>query len=522
MPAYTNFLNLTLPALSEFFDSWNEPMNQNFESIDDWTEDLYKGLSTTGSSSLWATLRGNKASLVERLAVSIDDDGNINVSSSQPFLDMQTSAYYTDPAAPFTSPRDRLNDGDRQSYEAGQPFANGRFVPTGESGPTAGQAFPHAELDAGIALRSADFGAKTNGPISSPQRPWAPGLILGGESTFITGIDIGQIQLNAASSPAIFNIDGYAFRLRETLILDYNLIAPANNEFVWIYVERAEAGYSDTNFRFKTPGPDSPAAQDLRKMKTGSGTTGISDGEPTNVYVSATGGLDTLPFQVKEGDILRILTGADAGDYVIDALDGTTPDLKFTIKGLFKVGGLTANYEIIDNAMPVIGAVVPTVNPLEEYGVPPYVAGRVYIGRVKHNTGGAPGLSDITTFAKGGVYDSGWVIGTTTDFAHELGTIPSRVEIWVRQDETTPAHKPLVQRQVLTDFTLAEGTPNVPTKNLSDVLMPSLWHYADERDIKVGLKNGTDESPEALFTDFTGAATDILAANGEIRVVAWR
>jgi hypothetical protein len=517
MPAYTNFLKLTLPALSEFNDSWNEPMNQNFEDLDDWTQDLYKGLSTTGASSLWATLRGNKASLVERLAVSIDDDGNINVSTSQPFLDMQTSAYYTDPASPFTTPRDRLNDGDRQTYEAGLPFANGRFVPTGESGPTAGQAFPHAELDAGIALRSADFGAETNGPISSPQRPWAPGLILGGEATFITGIGIGQIQLNAASLPAIFNIDGYAFRLRETLILDYNLIAPGNNEFVWIYVERAEAGYADTNFRFKTPGPDPAVAQDLRKMKTGSGTTTLP-----STYVVA-GGLDTLPFQVKEGDTLRILTGGDKGDYVIDALDGGTPDTKLTIKGIFKVGGLTANYEIIDNAMPVIGAVVPLVNPLQEYGVPPYVAGRVYIGRVKHNTGGAPGAPDITTFAKGGVYDSGWLVGTTTDFAHELGTIPSRVEIWVRVDETTPAHKPLVQRQIQTSGgPLVEGTPNTTTYNLSDVLLPSLWHYADERDIKVGLKNGTTESPEALFTDFTGAATDILAANGEIRVVAWR
>lgn len=517
MPAYTNFLKLTLPALSEFVDSWNEPMNQNFEDIDDWTEDLYKGLVSTGASSLWASLRGNKASLAARLDVSIDIDGNINVSSSQPFLDMQTSAYYTDPADPFTTPRDRLNDGDRQTYEAGLPFANGRFVPTGESGPTAGQAFPHAELDSGIALRSADFGAKTDGPISSPQVPWAPGLILGGEATFITGIGIGQVQLNAASAPAIFNIDGYTFRLRESLLFDYSLIAPSNNDFVWIYVERAEAGYTDTNFKFSEPG-GTPVAQDLRKMKTGSGTT-----TAPSTYVSATGGLDTLPFQVKEGDTLRILTGADKGDYVIDALDGGLPDTKFTIKGQFKVGGTTADYEIIDNAMPVIGAEVPTVNPQQEYGVPSYSPGRVYIGRVKHNTGGAPGAPDIVTFAKGGVFDSGWKVGTTTDFAHELGTIPSRVEIWVRADSTSPAHKPLVQRQIQTaGGPLVEGTPNTTTYNLSDILLPSLWHYADERDIKVGLKNGTDESAEALFTDFTGAATDVLAANGEIRVVAWR
>jgi hypothetical protein len=517
MPSFTDFLKLSLPALSEFTDSWNEPMNQNFEDIDNWTEDLYKGLSTTGASSLWASLRGNTASLVARLAVSIDNDGNINVSTSQPFLDMQTSAYYTDPADVFTTPRDRLNDGDRRNYEAGQPFPNGRFVPTDESGPSAG--YPHAELDAGIAIRSADFGAKALVPVSSPQKPWAPGLILGGSSTFINPAGIGMVDILAAS-PAIFNIDGYVFRLRDNIRFDYNGISPNPSEYVWIYVDRAEAGYANADFKFSEP-TGTPIARDLRVIKSGSGTTTIVPNDTNTFSASGSPGFDSEPFKVKEGDTLRILTGGDAGDYVIDALDGATPDDKLTIKGKFKVGNLTAGFEIIDNAMPSIGAVVPTANPTESYALPDYVAGRVYIGRVLHNAGGNP--TEAVTFAKAGVYDSGWLVGTTTDFPHELGAIPSRIEISVRADSTAPAQKPLVLRQIQTaGGPLVEGAPNTTTYNLSNLLLPSLWQYADERNIKVGLVNQTDESTIALFTDFTGAPADVAALNGQIRIVAWR
>ena len=60
MPQYSSFLNLTLPELNEFVDSWNEPINQNFEDIDDWVKDLHDNLVATGTGSVWASLRGSQ------------------------------------------------------------------------------------------------------------------------------------------------------------------------------------------------------------------------------------------------------------------------------------------------------------------------------------------------------------------------------------------------------------------------------------------------------------------------------
>ena len=69
MPAFTDFLNLSLPAFGEFVDSWNEPANQNFEDIDNWTEELHDNLVSGGTGSTWAALRGTLNSLAERLDV---------------------------------------------------------------------------------------------------------------------------------------------------------------------------------------------------------------------------------------------------------------------------------------------------------------------------------------------------------------------------------------------------------------------------------------------------------------------
>ena len=524
MPSYTNFLNLSLPALSEFVDSWNEPLNQNFEDIDDWMEDLHASLVGAGVGSTWASLRGNLANLADRL-VSIDADGNIDVSSSADILDMSTSAYHGQTSPP--SPRDRLNRGDEEVYAANQPFANGRFTPTGSGGPAAGEAFPHADLDAGMAIRSADFSGLSPVAPFGPPVPWAPGLILGGADPFITATaNAGEVQLNGLSSPAIFNIDGYVFRFREDLIFDYsNIDRLAINNYVWLYVDRAEANYGDSTFLYKAPGPNVAVARDLRilkeKITSPDGITAVS------TFSSAAGTFDSAPGSVKEGDILRIPSGSAAGDYVIDVLDGSTPNTKFTIKGIFKadLGGVP--YQIIDNSMPNFGAVIADSNPALPESLPPSVAGRVYIGRVLHLNGVPP--SPRVTFARGGVWDSGWLPAATLtfpkDFAHALGANPSRVEVWVRETGApADAYKPLVLRQVVTNLSATPTTGPGDVEKVS-FLLPSIALRSDELRVKVDLLNASVDplSPVALFTKNPSTApSDIVAADGDIRVIAWR
>ena len=79
MPKQTNFLNLILPEKNEFVDSWNEPVNQNSEDLDNFLEDLHDSLVAVSSTSTWAALRGSLDSLAERLNVSINADGTIDI-----------------------------------------------------------------------------------------------------------------------------------------------------------------------------------------------------------------------------------------------------------------------------------------------------------------------------------------------------------------------------------------------------------------------------------------------------------
>jgi hypothetical protein len=514
MASTTTFMGFTLPALNEFVDSWNEPVNQNFEDLDDWLDDLYNGLIAGGGSSIWSALKGSAASLSARLDVSILANGTLNVSNSPDIVDMSTSST----RGKFTNPRDRLNDGDEEIYAAGQPATDGRFVAMAQAGPTAG--FPPEGLDSGIALRSADFGLGATVPISSPRKPWAPGLVTGGATPLLAAQDIGVVRIDASTRPAIFNIDGYIFRLREIFDFDWNLLSPGELDWVWIYVERIGTEYgaaSGLNFKYDGVG-GTPAVKDLRRLQSGTGD-GIT---ATSQFDAASGLFQTkLLGKVKEGHILVIESGTAAGNYVIDSVSSDTVLL---IKGFFKadVGG--ANWHILDNSMPNIGAVVTDTDPMT---LPPTEDGRVYIGRAQHRGADVP--LNLITFTKGGVFDSGWMDADAGgDFpfevVHNLGALPTHVDVWMRLSLTDNIYEPKVQRQVLTNFDEGDTTVDAGDAKKATLLMPSVrvhcGHKAVSFDdvVTVELLNASTDpaNPAALFTDSGG--TD--RAVGKMRVIA--
>lgn len=495
MPKFTDFLKLTLGEFKEFVNSWHKPVNQNFEKIDDWTQDVYNALVGSGSSSDFADLIGSKASLAERLAVSINEDGTLDPTNSPDILNMSTSAY----TGAFTSPRDRLDDGDGHLFDARQPFAGGRFAPLPAAGPSA--SYPGEDLDSGIALRTRGFSSH---PLRSPNVPWAPGLVTGGATPLMSGLGIGQVRITADSPAAVFNIDGYAFRIREIIDLDWTVLSPSNGDWVWIFVERTEGQYGSSSYKYTAPGGGTAAAKDLRRLQSG------SDGVTSNsTFSSASALFNTKPLgKVRPGDLLVITSGAAAGSYVIDALDGTTPDTKFTIKGKFKSNITGASWYVLDNAHPNIGAVVTAVDTL-----PAFAVGRVYIGRAVHNSAGAP--TDLVTFRAGGVYDSGWItVDTTTDFplalTHNLGAVPTDLEVWCRAssaaDEIYPAQ---VLRTIVTD-TAGPST--------ADFMVPALRIRSSDLEATLTLQNASTVplKPAAVFTDSAG--TDYTSC--QIRVIA--
>lgn len=528
MPDYTAFLNLTLAELNEFVDSWNEPLNQNFEDLDAWLQELHDNLvgvgATAGTGTTWATLRGNLDSLAERINLVIDDDGKIDISSSADVLDMATSAV----RGVYSAPRDRLDAMDLEVYDVRLPVVGGRFTPPLGGSPVAG--FPPENLEAGIAIRGHDFGVKSGvGEADSTpiRQPWAPGLVWGGASPFLiaTG-NPNQIVINSTGSPALFNIDGYIFRIREGILLDYSAFLTGGTDYVWVFVERDNYNAS-ADYKYSEVG-GTPVQKDLRQRKSGTGTGNIGGTPVLNEFsVSSGGTFDTAPWTVKEGDILVITSGGDCqGSYVIDALDGSTPNSKLTIKGKFYGTGSSVNWYIYDAMMPNIGVEQAATNPNLLTSKPPLADGRVYIGLIKQNGGSPP--STILTFAKNGVYDSGWITGLNAgsfpaplNREHALGCLPSSVELWVREDATTPVFRPLVRRQLVTKMN-ESNFPNPVAGDANDAYfwVPSMHYHCTETEINVYLENQSTDPAlgPSLFTD----ESNTEKTSGELRIIVRR
>lgn len=489
MASKTDFLKLTLPAFNEFIDSWGDTLNQNLEDIDDWMSSLHAALVTTGGTDNWSELTGNLSTLATRLAGAIDDDGNLIGTAA---LGAIEDANYRGNA--FADATERLDSSDSELYEAGAPFTGTRNV---AGVPAAG--FPRTRIEDASAAQSRLLATNSAEFMLSPGAPFATaqGLVTGGSEPFISLPSLGEFQLGVSGAPAIFNIDGYLFRLRESLKVDYSVLSPSNNEWIWFYVDRD--GYDTLGFAYSDPA-GSPATKDLRKLRSGT-STGTKSGSTFTVTGET---FDSAPYEVKAGDLLTILSETPPTSYVVASVDGPT---QLTIEGVFRTSVGAANWEITDRSIPNIGAVIPTLNSTQSWARPDFVEGRAYIGRYQYNVG------NLSNFMRGGVYDSGWsTINNTGDFpkifTHSLGVIPSRVEMWVRQSESDPAYRPIVRRQIQVD--------NTPT--LSTLLLPSMQPKLTEQLVTLYLVNDSLGN-ESLATDSAGSE---LTFPAELRFIAWR
>lgn len=502
MATKTDFLRLTLPALHEFLNSWHTVVNNNFETIDDWTSDLYQSMVGTSDTSTWASLRGSFNSLAERLATAINNDGSINLADSPDILALATSDFDGDAASPVA----RFAALDRSLFDARPGLTGSRFDVAVVAGTSEGS------LVSLLALLHRDYGFDSTHPLGSPSRPAVAGLNYGAASLLSATGSPQQVFFMAGSTPAIFQIDGYLFRVREQINLDFSNVSVLTSDYIWYYVERVEANYNSANFLY-AGASGSPVQKDLRKLQTGAvaGSATCSG----NVLTCAGATFNTSVIgKVKPGDILVVTSGAATGSYAIDALDGTTPDVKLTVRGTFRADvTIGTNWYILDQWHPNIGC----EKVADAVTLPPYVAGRVYIGRSSLDGSKVP--TNVVTFAKNGVYDSGWTAATAATyeggwqaFAHNLGVVPSRIDIHFRKGASDPQiYDPLVVRTVVTD-TSGPVTATFPMKSIrsrADFLNLNL------RSLTVST---SPSKAAAFFTDDSG--TDISSA--EIRVIARR
>lgn len=481
MPGKTTYLQLVLPELNEFLNSWHTPVNQNMEDIDDWMSDLYQSLVGASSSSTWAGIRGSMDSLAERLDVSINADGTVDLSSAEEIQNLATSR--VDGAQ--ASIDERFAFSDLENYAARPGFSSDRFSTGSVTIPTASGDYPRAKFEVGTAWRARDFGAGSGNPLGSPRKPWAPGLV-SGNPTLFNPVANGVIELQGGTTPAIFNIDGYLFRIREDITLDLsNLSGIADGNYVWLFVERRD--YDNSTYIYAS------GAKDLRRLQEGS-----ADGSTSGSTFSSPSATFTTPpiGAVKPGDLLVIDSGTAAGEYVVDVVDSAT---QLTIKGEFPANVSGLDWHVQDDNHPNFGGV-----PVSGAStMPSYVEGRVYIGRCLYpNSSSYP--SDVITFPANGVYDTGWVTAAASGVLtapwvsnHNLGTVPSQIEVWVRESSGTTIYQPMLER----------------TLDSTDVSVPSLKAQATLTTVTIrAIDSG------ALFTVPGGADN----TDGDIRVIVRR
>jgi len=500
MPNYSSYLNLIKPFLGEFPDSWDQPWADNMEKIDVFCQELDKALvSGGGTTALYSVLKGTKPSLADRLAVSIYSDGTLNLDNSPSIANLSSSSVN----GTFTSPRDRFEFEEFEIWHARSPGHDDRFSTT----PTA-----QGYLDEGLAQRVRECKPETFAQaISSPARYNCSGRIQG-QNIYMAGVASNEVVLAASigspSSWSVYNIDGYLFRIRQGIVLnmanDSAGTALVNGDIVYLFIQRGDYGNAFSKFKLSSD-PGTAAVKDLRRLQEG--TDGALSGNSSFSSASAAFSGSSTKWSVLPGDCLVITGGTAAGRYLVDAVPTAN---SLTIRGIFRATSLSGvSWYIEDNSHPNLGCIKVT----DAYADPPVVAGRVYIGRGQLDAGGFMGVGSggEIAFPNGDVYDSGWygvnvAGGFPATFEHNLGVLPSHVEIFARESAATESYQPMVARLLGLGGT-------------EKYRVPSMIHYADKHHITVILAMSGLGVVPALFTK-SDNTTDVTF--GQIRVIARR
>jgi len=511
MPSQTEFLKLTLPALNEFINTWWQPLNENFETIDDYLKELTDALvGTTGNLEL---LGGDFDSLAERLDVAIADDGTIDLSSSPDLAALASSVVYGNQATPGA----RFDLSDLEMFDARSPAYGDRFSIT----PTA-----LGNLDVGLAHRDRDSGLGSSNPLGSPVREFVHGMVASANDALLSGTGIGQVTfagvaIGSGVTWPIFNIDGFLFRVRESIVVDFaNLGGLTNGDLVYLYVERRDYANASIRYRGSTDIDGNLAVKDLRTLQSGvDGVIGTGIGADS-IFTSAGAKFSTAKLgQVLPGDELVITGGGAAGTYPIASVDS---DTQIHVIGKIKQTGVSGQtWAIKDNHHPNIGVVRAggATTP------PAFQAGRAYIGECIYSSSGSP--TSVKTYAKSGVYDSGWSSTIThtafpVTLPHNLGIEPTSVEVWFRAAANGPVFKPLVNIAVVSAFNVANSAVDPSDPTYFNLQLPSVHVKSDRNNVVLtlinqGVTNPTSTTP-AMFVDQTGVNVD----SGQYRVIVRR
>lgn len=304
MPVRSEYLKMTIPLSGEYTDTWDGPLNENLIILDTFAKNQFNEILAA---------RGNKASLSDFLMVAHNNDGTLKPTAE--VESSRNSAVYghKDESESFSLNK-RLDLSDWEVWKAREQQAN---------------------LRAALALRE----------IQDPYMIISGGSNAHGEPTWGT---FSNLQVNMNVNPTLeLLINGFRCHIRAPSpvnnLVSLDVAGNTNPKYVVAQYQADGVVVVDGDTTDDTPG--SPAAA-------------------TGMIVQDTSGEDTIFYDanvnfveagVQPGDLLRVVSGDSAGDYIIQEVgpeeyDGDPEqDKRVKIIGLFPVGSLSAlDYQIRD------------------------------------------------------------------------------------------------------------------------------------------------------------------------------
>ena len=278
MATYTNFLGLILPGFDEYTNSWWEPLNDNFTSID---------TSISGISAEIIAARQSKTSLLAFLQVGHNSDGTLQAAPEVIRARVSPIYGFLDSGLSPLPLKSRLDSLDYELYLARR----------GQTSLVGGLAFASPGLKDMVLSGTADGSG-------------APAWL---------GFTGANARIDGTASVLYLLINGYTCRVRtqRTIVV---------------------SGASGTHYLKATYAPGGVVTLDGTGLANGQ-TSLDTDGFMTLFTDSAS---NFATSDVQPGDILTLTTSADAGQYVIAevAPGGIVTQLK--IIGSFPTGGLSS------------------------------------------------------------------------------------------------------------------------------------------------------------------------------------
>ena len=304
MPVQSEYLKMTIPLSGEFTDTWDGPLNENLVILDTFAKNQ--------SSEILAA-RGNKASLNEFLAVSHNNDGTLKATEEVESARNSPVYGHKGESASYLL-GDRINPSEWEVWKAREQEPSLRSL---------------------LAFRE----------FQDPYMVVSGGSNADGEPTWGT---FSNLQININANPTIeLLINGSRCHIRVPSPLNnlVNLDVAGNTNPKYVVAQYQEDGVVIVDGDTTDDTPGVPAAA------TGMITQDTS-GEDTIFYDA---NVDFVEAGVQPGDILRIVSGDSAGDYIIQEVGPEEYDLdpeqskRVKIVGLFPVGSLAGlDYQVRD------------------------------------------------------------------------------------------------------------------------------------------------------------------------------